>query len=213
RIDPNGKRAYVANAGDFREPGSVSVYSINATTGGLMPLGTQVRAGVGPFSVAVHPSGKFAYVANLGGGDISLDAGGVSMYTIDASSGALASIGTTTAGYGPGSVALHPSGNFAYVANDGGDFGGNVSIYTINGTTGALTFLGTIDAAGYGSRWVAVDPSGKFAYVAGGGSVSMYTINITGGLNSVGTISPAAGWPIYIAIDPAAKFAYVTNWG
>ena len=217
-IDPSGKFAYVANAGDFREAGNVSVYTIDATTGALASLGPPVAADVGPLSVAVDPLGRFAYVANAGNGDFGDFHGNVSMYTIDASTGALTSLGTIEAGFSPDSVTVHPTGKFAYVANDGGDFCGNVSMYTIDGTTGALTSTGTI-AAGCGSRWVAVDPSGNFAYVAnsaglGAGNVSMYTINpTTGALTSIGTIAPAAGWPNCIAIDPSGKFAYVTNSG
>ena len=41
-----------------------------------------------------------------------------------------------TAGTGPGSVTVDPTGKFAYVANCGSD---DVSAYTIDSTTGALT--------------------------------------------------------------------------
>ena len=51
--------AYVANNGD----GTVSMYTANAVTGQLRHNG-YVAAGTGPLSVAVDPSGKFAYVAN-----------------------------------------------------------------------------------------------------------------------------------------------------
>ena len=73
------------------------------------------------------------------------------MYTIDATTGALTSIGTIAAGTGPFSVVVDPSGKFAYVANSGSN---DVSMYTINATTGALTSLGTI-AAGTGPVSVA----------------------------------------------------------
>ena len=46
-----------------------------------------IAAGASPSSVAADPSGKFAYVANA-------DSGNVSMYTIDATTGALTLIGT-----------------------------------------------------------------------------------------------------------------------
>ena len=41
----------------------------------------------------------------------------ISMYTINATTGALASIGTIAAGTGPVSVAVDPAGKFAYAVN------------------------------------------------------------------------------------------------
>ena len=116
-------------------------------------------------SVTVDPSGKFAYVTSLGD-DFSSD-GSVAMYTINATTGALTSIGAIS-GNCPGlcvpvSVVVDPSGKFAYVPN--GDGSKHVAMYTINATTGALTSIGTIAVEGFAAS-VAVDPSGKFAYVA-----------------------------------------------
>ena len=182
-VHPSGKFAYVANYGDDllgSVPGSVSMYRINAD-GSLTTIGKIAEAFVGTMAVAVHPSGKFAYVANAGRSNT------ISMYTIDATTGALTSAGTIAAGTLPESVAVDPSGKFAYAANAESN---NVSMYTINATTGALTSAGTI-AAGTLPYSVAVDPSGKFAYVANHGSndVSMYTIDpTTGALTLIGTI-------------------------
>jgi 6-phosphogluconolactonase (cycloisomerase 2 family) len=214
-VDPSGKFAYAADggafpAGSFGGDSSVSMYTINSTTGALTFTG-MIAAGSGPDSVAVDPAGKFAYVANF-------DSNDVSMYTIDATSGALASIGTIAAGPGPVSVAVDPAGKFVYVANWRYDTEGSISMYTIDATTGALTFIGSI-AAGTSAFSVAVDPAGKFAYVANwtgndaDGSVSMYTIDdTTGVLTPTGTIATELS-PTSIAIHPSGKFAYVTNSG
>jgi YVTN family beta-propeller protein len=207
-VDPSGKFAYAADGGacpqcggSFGSSSSVSMYTVNSTTGALTSIGI-IAAGTGPDFVAVDPASKFVYVTNFGSNDVS-------MYTIDATTGALASIGTIAAGTGPFSVAVDPAGKFAYVTN----FGSNdVSMYTINATTGALTSIGTI-AAGTKPASVVVDPSGKFAYAVNFNSndVSMYTINAaTGTLTSIGTI--AAGMsPTSVAIRPSGNFAYVTN--
>jgi YVTN family beta-propeller protein len=90
--------------------------------------------GTGPDWVAVDPSGKFAYVANFGSNDVS-------MFTIDATSGALTSTGTIAAGQSPTSIAVHPSGKFVYVTNSASN---NISMFSIDATTGALTLIGTI---------------------------------------------------------------------
>jgi 6-phosphogluconolactonase (cycloisomerase 2 family) len=210
-VDHFGKFVYVANWGEGDTAGSISTYTINATTGALMSTGTINGSCPGlcaPWSVVVDPSGKFAYVANEGG----FAPTGVSMFTIDATTGALTSTGTVAAGGRAVSVAVHPSGKFAYVANKSEPPGsaGNVSMYTINAGTGGLTSIGTI-AAGTNPVSVAVDPTGKFAYVANSGSndVSMYAVNTTtGALTSTGTTTGGGG---SIAIHPSGKFAYVSN--
>ena len=228
-VDPTGRFAYVANegcTGDFSEfIGNVSMYAINHTTGALTSIGSPVAADFGAKSVTVDPSGKFAYVANAGG-DLC---GSVSMYTINPASGALTSIGTIGApgapppspgSCAPYSVAVDPSGRFAYVANEGGFAPTSLQMYSINPTTGALTFVGTIAAEGRAVS-VAVDPTGKFAYatdVSNGfpgesNNVAMYIINTTtGALTSVGTIGAGLS-PASIAIDPSGNSAYVANSG
>jgi len=218
-VDPSGKFAYVTNSGDIFDyddgaDGSVAMYTINATTGALTSMGAINGNCPGlclPSSAVVDPSGKFAYVADGGGGSA-----GVSMYTINSTTGALTSIGTIAEGGSPNSVAVDPSGKFVYVANANATPGsaGNVSMYTIDATTGALASIGTI-AAGTNPVSVVADPASNFAYVANSGSndVSMYSKNVTtGALTSLGTIAAGTG-PGSAAVDPTGKFAYVTNSG
>jgi YVTN family beta-propeller protein len=205
-LDPSGKFAYAPDGGAFPEgsfgsSSTVSMYTVDSTTGALTSIGT-IAAGTGPDSVAVDPAGKLAYVTNFSSNDVS-------MYTIDATTGALASAGTIATGTAPLSVVVDPAGKFAYVVNSGSN---DVSIYAINATTGALVSTGTI-AVGTGPDWVVVDPSGKFAYVTNFGSndVSMFTIDVTtGALTPTGTIA-AGQSPTSIAVHPSGKFAYVTN--
>jgi len=206
-VDPSGKFAYVANEGGFA-PTSVSMYTINATTGTLTSIGT-IAAGGRAIYVTVDPSDKFAYVATQS--DPPGSAGDVSVYTINATTGVLTSIGTIAAGVSPSSIAIGPSGKFAYVANSGSN---DVSMYTINATTGVLTSIGTI-VAGLSPTSIAIDPSGKFTYATNSGSndVSMYTINATTGvLTFIGTMAAGLS-PTSIAIEKSGKFAYVTNSG
>jgi 6-phosphogluconolactonase len=218
-VDPSGKFVYVTNSGDVWDPdfGSVAMYTINAATGALTYIGSISGNCPGlclPSSVMVHPSGKFAYVASGGDGGAPPN---VEMYTINATTGALTSVGTVAAGTDPVAVAVDPSGKFAYVVNDNYGSAGSVSMYTINATTGALTSIGTI-AAGTDPVAIAVDPSGKFAYVVNEnygstGSVSMYATNATtGALTSIGTIAAGTD-PVSVAVDASGKFAFVVNSG
>jgi YVTN family beta-propeller protein len=218
-VDPLGKFAYVASSGDFCDygydsPGSISTYTINPTTGALTFSGAIIGVNPGSYcfnSLAVDPSGKFAFATKAGenlGGD------SLAMYTINATTGALTSIGTIAAGPVPNAVAVDPSGKFAFVVNESADSAGNVSTYALNATTGALTSTGMI-ATGSDPVSVAVDPSGKFAYVANNGSndVSMYTIDATtGALTSIGTIAAGTN-PVSVAVESTGKFAYVANNG
>jgi hypothetical protein len=79
------------------------------------------------------------------------DANNVSGYTIDPSTGALTAIAGSPfdAASEPSSVAVDPSGKFAYVANEVSGSTGNVLGYMINPSTGALTAIaGSPFAAG-----------------------------------------------------------------
>ena len=209
-VDPSGKFAYVANSGNPDvSAGSISMYAINPTSGALISTGMtggQCPAGplgpCAPVSLAVHPSGKFAYVLDESFAPTNIS---ISMYTINAATGFLGFEGTVTGGLA-NSVAVHPSGKFAYVTNP------DVSMYTINVTTGALTLIGTI-AAGLSPRSIAIDPSGKFAYVAISGSIEMYIIDASmGTLTSIGPIAAGTG-PVSVAVDPTGKFVYAVNSG
>jgi YVTN family beta-propeller protein len=84
--------------------------------------------------IAIHPSGKFAYVTNSGSNSVS-------MYTINATTGDLTPIGTIATEQSPTSIAIHPSGKFAYVTNSGSN---SVSMYSVDGSTGTLSLIGTI---------------------------------------------------------------------
>jgi len=222
-VAPNGMFAYVESGG-CGDDGTVSMYTINPTTGALASIGPAIDSngyGVYPGFVTVNPSGKFVYVTNSGNAfnyDIAFQ-GALATYSVNATTGALTSTATI---YGncpglcfPSSVVVHPSGKFAYVPD--GNFSGSaasVSMYAINTTTGALTSIGTI-AAGTNPVSVAIDPAGKFAYAANSGSndVSMYTIDATSGaLTSIGTIA-AGSDPASAAVDTTGKFVYVANSG
>ena len=208
RVDPSGKFAYVTNFGSAIASGNVSAYTIDASTGALSEVaGSPFAAGTQPVSVAVAPSGRFAYVANNVSGDISA-------YRVDATTGALSSIGAAVAaGFRPTSITVDPTGRFAYVANFIGDFSGNVSAYSIDAGTGALSEVaGSPFAAGLDPQSVTVDPTGRFAYVANRQSadVSAYIIDAgTGALSEIAG-SPFAGG-IQLFVDPSGKFAYVAT--
>jgi 6-phosphogluconolactonase (cycloisomerase 2 family) len=199
-VHPSGKFVYVANEGGFT-PTSVSMYAIDATKGVLTLIGI-VPADGRAVDVAVDPSGKFAYVANGGENSDGSKGINVSMYSIDATTGVLTSIGKIATGLTPSSIAIHPSGKFVYVANrDSND----ISMYTLDATTGNLTSIGTLATA----RGILIHPSGKFAYVyvPSSSGLSIYTIDTTTGALTFAGTTPGS----ITTIHPSGKFAYAPS--
>jgi len=96
-----------------------------------------VPVGTGPMSLAIDPSGRFAYV-----GDISSDNLVLSL-SIDPASGILTNTGSLSAfGTYPYPVIVDPSGKFVFAA----DIDSNViSTYTIDPDTGRLTSTGVVN--------------------------------------------------------------------
>lgn len=222
------------SASDVAATGTAQVTVFNPPPGGGSSNSLTFTITMGlmnPQSIAIDPTGRFAYMASESCGDAS---GYVSMYTIDQTTGALTSTGSRAPINDEFTdfVAVDPAGGFAYVTSSGDvwdiDFG-SVSAYALNPTTGALTSTTEgITASGvYGTpelfNSMAFDPSGKFAYVAEGGAfpagsfgsssnVAMYTVDsTTGALTSIGMIAAGQG-PDSVAVDPVGKFAYVANY-
>ena len=138
-VDPNGQFLYVANSGS----NSVSVYSIDATTGALTAVGFPIAAGTGPGAVTVDPTDHFLYVANLTSNDVSAFA--ISAGTLTPVVDSPFSVGAE-----PASLAIDPNGNFLYVTN----FNGNtVSVFLIDPASGMLSDIsGSPFAARRGTR-------------------------------------------------------------
>jgi len=84
-IDPAGKFLYVTNSQD----GTVSAFTIDPTTGNLTSVGPAYTSSAGtmdvPTAAAVDPSSQYLYVANG-------DAGTISLFTINATTGALTAV-------------------------------------------------------------------------------------------------------------------------
>jgi 6-phosphogluconolactonase len=94
--DDNGHFLYVTNAGT----NTVTAFTI-ASDGRLATIaGSPFATGTTPVDVNSDPSGQFLYVVNSGGG--------VSMYTINTSTGVLTDRGTASAGTSPTAIVTTP---------------------------------------------------------------------------------------------------------
>jgi 6-phosphogluconolactonase (cycloisomerase 2 family) len=171
----------------------------------LIPVqGSPFPAGTSPWSIALDPIGRFAYVANRGDDTIGA-------YAIDRVTGALTPVpgspfpeNPTIKGEFPWALAVDPTGKFVYVANY---YAANIRGFAIDQNTGALAQVpGSPFAAGGIPRGLTVDPAGRFVYVANGyrgspGLVSAFTIDANSG-----ALTPVAGSPFPVPTDPKSSF-------
>ena len=213
-LDPASRFAYVSNVSS----NTVAQFSIDPATGALTPLSpATISMGPGPgiyypWSIVVHPSGKWAYVSIM-------QRGKVNQYAIGAD-GTLSPMNppSVAAGGYPDTIALDPSGKHAYVS-DGRE--NVVYQYMVDQASGALSPMtpATVPAGGSSGQenawFVGVDPTGRFAYVTNyfDGTVSQYAVNQTSGALSPmtpATVKTGGTDAEAIAFDPAGKFAYVT---
>ena len=109
-------RLYSANetdrAGKSKE-GTVSAFAINRADGRLSLLNTVPSGGAGPTYVSVHPSTKFALVANYFGGSVA-----VLPIQPDGRLGAATDVKRDTGEPGPKKAGDAPTGSFAFSGHD-----------------------------------------------------------------------------------------------
>ena len=199
-----GQVLYVGNNGD----GTVSTYVIDESSGLLTEILPRVATLGSPSSVAVHPSGKFAYVTNFGGGG---NGPSVASFSIDPTTGALILLNSlpVTPGSAPQGATIDPAGNFLFVCSGGA---GTLSVFSIDPSSGALTPApGSPNATLTGPNKVVVHPSGQFAYVSANGVNQIAGFSI----GADGSLTPLAGSPyaarnnlFWMAMDPAGRFLY-----
>lgn len=94
-VDPSGKYVYAANV---TSNNSIASYAIAAGSGALTLI-SSVGAGTLPVSLAVDPSGGFVYVANS-------QSDNVSVYAVDAATGALTAVAGSPFVAGAGARAI-----------------------------------------------------------------------------------------------------------
>jgi 6-phosphogluconolactonase len=131
-VDPAQPFVYVANSAD----NTVSVLSINASTGALTLLGTYATATTATATTptAVVALGQYLYVANSGTSNISV-------FTVTPVSGVLTQITSSpfTAGSAPSFEVIDPNGKFLYTGSQTEKM---ISAFSIDATTGAVTETG-----------------------------------------------------------------------
>ncbi len=114
---PTKTHLYVANEiSDFQgaNSGSVCAFSIDRSNGHLTLLNTVSSQGAGPAHLSVHPSGKYAFVANYPGGSVA-----VLSVQANGELGAATDVKQDRGVIGPTHAASAPPGSFAISGHDG----------------------------------------------------------------------------------------------
>ena len=211
----------------------VAVHRIDASSGRLVEI-PQSPFSVGaqsPYSVSIHPSGHFVYVAARWGGVVA--------FTMDDQSGVLTLVPGSpfAAQKRTRSLMVHPSGRFVYATNAHSN---SISAYRVNERTGALSPVsgspfstgaqmvvdpvarGILDAppeSGGAPFRVEVHPSGRFIFVTNsmGLSFSVFKVDADSGVLTPLKNSPiktgGGDRPYAVAVHPSGQFVYVSSWG
>jgi 6-phosphogluconolactonase len=145
------------------------------TIGAHRPAFVNVEPGSGPRHLALHPSGRYAYVlAEL--------ASAVATFAWNASDGTLVQrqrvstlpIGTT-AENSTAEIVVHPTGRFVYASNRGHD---SIAVFSVDVRNGHLTLLDHTPTGGRTPRNFAVDPGGRWLLAANQRSDTIVTFAI-----------------------------------
>jgi len=191
----------------------IAAFRIDDHSGKLSQIpGSPYPGGLSPNAIRVDPSGKFAYVANGGGNDISV-------FKIQSTFGLIEILPRTLTQKNPASLAMDPGGKFLFVANANSN---NLTIYSVDSGSGALSEVaGSPVAVGFNPVFLTLSPSGQFLYVANAASntISGFAVDGSGGLTQVpgspyvltSSINGQTAGPNWIALDPTGKFLYVAN--
>lgn len=216
-VEPTGRALLIANYGS----GSVACLPIGAD-GSLAEASTFVQhEGSGPnpgrqegphaHFIQPDPSGRFALACDLGTDEVRI-------YRLDAAAGRLEfhAAAKLHPGAGPRHLAFHPSGRFAYVANE---LDSTVTAFTWSAETGELTpfeksstLPPDFKETNYPAH-ILVHPSGRTLYLSNRGhdSIAIFNIAADGRLEARGHASTGGATPRHFALDPEGRYLLAEN--
>lgn len=182
-IDPGGNFVFVADTAN------VYSFSINHSTGALT-LVTSMPAPTGS-GLAVDSTGKFLYAVGF--------ANSIQTYAINSTTGALtlAHLSPTALGGGSFTIALDPTGHFAFTVE------ASEILVAYSLQNGVFSSLGGFSGA-LGTQQLGIDPSGSFIYAPQTGTdndLSEFRISATGTLTPIpGSPTPLGKAPFSVVI-------------
>ena len=216
----------VNEVGDYKgkKDGSLTMFSVDASTRGLKKLGTISANGPIPAYLSVDATGRHLITANYSGANVCV-------YPINADG----TLGDATAnihhtgssvdagrqqGPHPHSAVLSPDNQYVYVADLGLDL---IKTYAFDAKGGTLTPAPKLDVVtlpGTGPRHLVFHPSGKFAFCSlemGNRLVSYrYADGQLTKVGDYGTVPEDMQGKSYtseVRVSPNGKFVYIANRG
>ncbi|UFQ19750.1 MULTISPECIES: lactonase family protein [Streptomyces] len=214
-VHPSGRWLLSANYGS----GSVAVHPIDDS--GALGERTDVVAHSAPppgpgqegphaHQVITSPDGRHVLAVDLGNDTVHT-------YRLDGDAGTLRQVSHATLrpGAGPRHLTFHPSGRFAYLANELDD---TVVVCAYDRATGRLK-PGEPQATGSGGgdnypAQIAVTREGRFAFLANRGHDSLARYAVEGGgarLRLLGTVPVRGEFPRHLALSPSERLLFTAN--
>lgn len=198
--DPANKLVYACDLGTDK----VWIFQFDPEKSTLTPATPAfglVPPGGGPRHLAIHPSGKFAYVNN----EMTLT---TTAFARNETTGALTELhtlstlppGADAKGASTAEIFCHPTGKWLYVSNRGHD---TIATYSI-AADGRLTFLEAAPAQVKVPRGFGIDPTGQWMITAGQNDDKIAVLKIdpaTGKLSATDQTASVAS-PVCVLFAP-----------
>jgi 6-phosphogluconolactonase len=236
----NRSRTHLYSANEVAAPGtgsgSVSAYAVDGASGRLTLLNTISSEGAGPAHLSLHPAGKYALVANYGGGSVA-----VLPIQADGRLAAATDVKRHQGTAGPAQPSSAPPGSFAISGHDrphahmietdaagrfvfAADLGlDQIFIWAFDDSKGILTANNPPSVAlppGDGPRHFAFHPNGRWFYSLQEEASTIVTFDYAaanGRLRPKQTVSTlprgfaGTNFTSEIVVSPDARFVYVAN--
>lgn len=220
----SGKEIIYVGTYSLRGSEGIYVFEFDRRAGTMKPL-QSVSNAKSPSFLAIHPSGNYLYSVNEAAQAGPNNAGAVSAYAIDRSTGKLNFLNDQSSlGRGPCHISIDQTGKTAFVSNYGG---GSLAVLPIkaDGMLGAPT--DSVQNTGTGPNTgrqekahvhsATIAPDNRFVYVADLGTDKLH-IYETDVKNSTvkpaqtpyATVKPGSG-PRHFTFHPNGKFAYLVE--
>jgi 6-phosphogluconolactonase len=195
--------------------GAVASFHIDAKSGALTFVNRVSSKGDGPAHVSTDRTGKFAFVANYGGGTIAvlpIGPGGALGEAVD--------VHDHGGNANPHQLITGPSNKFAFVPNKGLD---TVTQYAFDPASGKLTGASKLDVAGgAGPRHLDFSPGAPFAYLMDELDSTMTALAYDAASGKLTKLQSLSSLPASfqgqnsgaeVQVAPSGKFVYGSNRG
>jgi len=221
-LHPNGKTLYAVGEGGGKDGGPVYAFAVESD-GKLTKKNDLLSGGSGPCHVSIDAAGKFATVANYGGGSTAIfslnDDGSLKARTAFVQHvGSSANKSRQSGPHGHCSF-FDETGTFVLTADLGLD---KVLVFKLNRDDGSIALIASIDLPpGSGPRHFHLAPGNKTAFICGELDSTVHVASLDFAAKSFKIVQTLSTLPeptpgnstAECRIHPNGKFVYVSNRG